>query len=121
LAAGRATVLTDLPHLVDIPLSVAMRVDLLNEERDLLAVMRALATDANLCDALGRAGHAHWAAGHTLEIMASDYERLLAKAAAAEAPAQTNLPAHVVSDHSDRARDIASRFDVDLDLLRARE
>jgi hypothetical protein len=114
-------VLTDLPHLVDIPSSVAMRVDLLNEERDLLAVMRDLATDANLRDALARAGHAHWAAGHTLEIMASDYERLLATAAAAKAPAQTDLPAHVVSDYSDDARAITSHFDVDLDLLRARE
>src|SRR5258708_30593879 len=65
LAAARATVLTDLPHLVDIPSSVAMRVDLLNEERDLVEAMRRLASDPELRDAVARAGHADWEGGHT--------------------------------------------------------
>jgi glycosyltransferase involved in cell wall biosynthesis len=118
LAAARATVLSDLPHLVDIPPDVALRVDLLNEERDLTEAMRRLASDPQLRDAVARAGHAHWAAGHTLDAMASDYERLLVAAAARTAPQQTDLPPHFISDHGADARGIAKRFDVDLDVLR---
>jgi glycosyltransferase involved in cell wall biosynthesis len=118
LAAARATVLTDLPHLVDIPSSVALRVDLLNEERDLTEVMRRLASDRHLRDALARAGHAYWEANHTLQAMAGDYERLLPAAAARLAPEQTDLPSHFRDDHSTAARDIAARFGVDVDILR---
>jgi glycosyltransferase involved in cell wall biosynthesis len=118
LAAARATVLSDLPHLVDIPPAAALRVDLLNEERDLTEAMRRLASDPHLREAVARAGHTHWAASHTLDAMASDYERLVVAAAARTAPEQTDLPPHVISDHSANAREIASRFDVDLDVLR---
>jgi glycosyltransferase involved in cell wall biosynthesis len=118
LAAARATVLTDLPHLVDIPSSVALRVDLLNEEGDLADVMRRLASDRPLRDALARAGHSHWEAGHTLQAMADDYERLLPAAAAREAPEPTDLPAHFRDDHSAAARQIAARFGVAVDILR---
>jgi glycosyltransferase involved in cell wall biosynthesis len=117
LAAARATVITDLPHLVDIPSSVAMRVDLLNEERDLADRMRQLASDAQLRDALAHAGHSYWAAGHTLEAMAEDYERLLAAAAARSAPEPTDLPRHFTDDHSEPAREMARRFGVSLDIL----
>jgi len=119
LAAARATVLTDLPHLVDIPSSVAMRVDLLNEERDLAEAMRRLASDRHLRDAVARAGHAYWEAGHTLQAMAEDYERLLPAAAACVAPEQTDLPSHFRDDHSAAARHITARFGVDVDILRA--
>jgi glycosyltransferase involved in cell wall biosynthesis len=118
LAAARATVLTDLPHLVDIPSSVAMRVDLLNEDRDLAEAMRRLASDRHLRDAVARAGHAYWEAGHTLQAMAEDYNRLLPAAAARVAPEQTDLPSHFRDDHSTAARHIAARFGVDVDILR---
>ena len=117
LAAARATVLSDLPHLVDVPASVALRVDLLNEERDLVDAMRRLAIDPNLRDALARDGHAVWAANHTLETLATDYERLLAVAAAREAPSPTGLPRHVTEDYGEPTRDIARRFGVTLDIL----
>ena len=117
LAAARPTIITDLPHLVDIPSSVAMRVDLLNEERDLADRMRRLASDAQLRDALAQAGHSYWAAGHTLEAMAEDYERLLAAAVARSAPAPTDLPSHFDDDHSAAARDIAGHVGVDIDIL----
>jgi glycosyltransferase involved in cell wall biosynthesis len=120
LAAARATVLTDLPHLVDIPLSVALRVDLLNEERDLAEAMRRLASDPHLRDGLARAGHAYWEADHTLQAMAEDYERLLTAAAARKAPAPTDLPLHFTEDYSEPAREIARRFGVSLDILEQR-
>src|SRR5262249_23281363 len=40
LSASRATVISDLAHLVDIPSAVALRLDLLDESRSLLAAMR---------------------------------------------------------------------------------
>jgi len=118
LAAGRPTVITDLPHLVDVPQQLALRVDLLNEPGDLLNAMRRLASDPELRHELGRSGQAYWALNHTLPVMARDYERVLAAAAARTAPAQTGLPAHFIDDHSDPARQIAARFGVDVDVLR---
>ncbi len=118
LAAGRPTVITDLPHLVDVPPQVALRVDLLNEAGDLLSAMRRLASDPDLRDELGRGGHAYWASDHTLPVMARDYERVLTAAAARTAPDQTGLPTHVIDDHSEPARQIAARLGVDVDVLR---
>jgi glycosyltransferase involved in cell wall biosynthesis len=118
LAAGRPTVITDLPHLVDVPLQVALRVDLLNEPGDLLSAMRRLGSDPDLRNELGRRGQAYWASNHTLPIMARDYERVLTAAAARTAPEQTGLPTHVIDDHSEPARQIAARLGVDVDVLR---
>jgi len=118
LAAGRPTVITDLPHLVDVPPQVALRVDLLNEPEDLLGAMRRLGSDPDLRDELGRSGQAYWASNHTLPAMARDYERVLAAAAARTAPDQTGLPAHLLDDHSEPARQIAARLGVDVDVLR---
>jgi glycosyltransferase involved in cell wall biosynthesis len=117
LAAARATVMTDLPHLVDIPLSVALRVDLLSEERDLVDALRRLAVEPPLREALARAGHAYWRADHTLASMADDYLRLLPLAAARPAPAPTDLPPHFTEDYSEPAREIARRFGVPIDFL----
>jgi|SRR5438093_5483072 len=119
LAASRATVISDLPHLVDIPSTVALRIDLLNEEHDLSGTMRRLASDRQLRDDLGRSGHSYWAAGHTLQAMAEDYERLLIAAAARPAPLPADLPSHFVDDHGEPARGIARRFGVEVDVLRA--
>lgn len=117
LAAGRPTVITDLPHLVDVPASVVLRVDLLNEERTLLAAMRRLADHPALREDLGRAGQAYWATHHTLELMAADYLRLLAAAAARPAPLPTDLPAHFIDDYTEVASSIARDFGVPLDIL----
>jgi glycosyltransferase involved in cell wall biosynthesis len=118
LAAGRATVITDLPHLVDVPQQVALRVDLLNEPGDLLSAMRRLVSDPELRNERGRNGQAYWASNHTLPVMARDYERVLIAAAARTAPEQTGLPAHVIDDHSEPARQVAARLGVDVDVLR---
>jgi hypothetical protein len=118
LAAGRPTVITDLPHLVDVPPQVALRVDLLNEPADLLSTIRRLASDPELRNELGRGSQAFWASNHTLPVMARDYERVLAAAAARTAPEQTGLPTHVIDDHSEPARRIAARLGVDVDVLR---
>ena len=117
LAAGRPTVITDLAHLVDVPEAVALRVDLLDEESSLAAAMRALASDAALRDAMGRAGREYWLAQHTVEAMAEDYRRILPMAARLPAPAVDDLPAHFVDDYSAPARAIARAFGVEVDIL----
>jgi glycosyltransferase involved in cell wall biosynthesis len=131
LAAGRPTVISDLAHLVDIPTieprprrashasadAVAFRVDLLDEDETLRLAMRALADDPRLRETMGRAGHAYWSAHHTLEVMADDYQRVIAQAAARPAPMAGDLPTHFRDDHSALARGITERFRVSLDAV----
>jgi glycosyltransferase involved in cell wall biosynthesis len=117
LAAARATVISDLAHLVDVPVDVAQRIDLLEEDRELAQTMRVLASDGKRRDALALNGHRYWQATHTLDIMAADYRRLLHEAAARPAPAIEGLPAHFTADHMTRAFEIARTFAVDVDLL----
>jgi glycosyltransferase involved in cell wall biosynthesis len=112
LAASRATVISDLAHLVDIPSDVAIKVDLLDEQASLEAAMRGLAGDPQRRESLGRAGHAYWSANHTLDAMTVDYEALIANAAARPAPIVTDLPPHFTDDHSESAREILARFGI---------
>jgi len=132
LAAGRATIITNLAHLADVPAAdpegrrlggsrppVAIAIDLLDEERSLFAAMRRLASDRGLRDALGAAGRAHWAREHRLELMASDYRRVIQAARARPAPDPAGLPAHLMEDYSGHARRIAALFGLDVDVLQA--
>lgn len=130
LALGRATVISDLAHLVDIPTldprpgrasradvaPVAMRIDLVEEDAALVAAMRTLADNGQLRRALGDAGHAHWLADHTVDAMADDYRRVIAIAAAAPAPIVDDLPAHVVDDHASTLRSILRKFGLTSEL-----
>ena len=54
-------------------------------------------------------------ANHTVDVMARDYEGLLARAAARPAPAVADLPAHFTDDHSATARALAGQFGLALD------
>ena len=104
LAAGKPTVVNDLVHLVDLPTldprtwevqvaspaaadatrvwrreeAIAVAIDILDEDHSLAIAMRRLALDAGLRAELGAAARRHWAAGHTVEHMAADYERAIA-------------------------------------------
>jgi glycosyltransferase involved in cell wall biosynthesis len=128
LSAARATVITDLAHLVDIPTleprgwrasqasvePVAIAIDLMDEDESLRLAMQALADDHDLRQRLGRAGHAYWSAHHTLEVMAGDYEQLIARAAARPVPIVTGLPAHFTNDYSSLAGETLARFGLSL-------
>jgi glycosyltransferase involved in cell wall biosynthesis len=113
LAARRATVLSDLAHLVDIPESAALRVDLLDEDDSLLRVMRLLADDRARRDAIADGGYEYWRSSHTLETMAQDYARVLTLAATRPAPLVADLPSHFTDDYSSLARAITAKFDLD--------
>jgi glycosyltransferase involved in cell wall biosynthesis len=132
LSAARPTVVSELAHLAEIPTldpntwrpsgtakPVAVGIDLLDEDRGLLAAMRRLATDRTFRDDLGRSGLAYWQANHTLELMASDYQRVIAEAARRAGPAVADLPAHFTTAYADTARQIARQFGVDVDILRS--
>ena len=126
LAAARPTVISDLAHLVDIPTlepegwtrshgpadPVAVRIDLMNEERALALTLQRLADDGELRERLGRAGRDYWTAHHTLDVMTHDYQRLIAAAAARPAPAPDDLPPHFTADHSKTAREILRAFEI---------
>ncbi len=131
LASARPTVISDLAHLVDIPTldprdrrasprsadPVAIAIDLLDEDASLLLAMRRLADEGRLRDDLARAGHTYWAANHTLDAMAADYQRVMALAAARPAPLVADLPAHLLEDYTEPARRIARQFGLALDIL----
>ena len=129
LAAARPTVISDLAHLADTPTieprsrrpshpsatPVAISIDLLDEDESLRLAMRALADEPRLRESLARAGHAYWSANHTLDLMARDYEGLIARAAARPAPAVSDLPSHFTEDYSEPARAIAAQFGIAVD------
>lgn len=117
LAAGRPTVISDLAHLADVPAEVALRVDLIDEERTLLAAMRQLLDDPPARERIARAGHAFWAERHTLDAMADDYKRVLPEAIASAQPEVTDLPTHFTADYSGLAKEIVRKFGVDVDLF----
>ncbi len=143
LAAGKPTVVNDLTHLVDLPTldprtwtvqvaspaaadatrswrrdeAVAVAIDILDEDHSLAIAMRRLALDAGLRADLGAAARRHWAAGHTVEHMAADYERAIEVAAAAPVRPGRPLPPHVTVDGTALARRLAAEVGVAVDFL----
>jgi glycosyltransferase involved in cell wall biosynthesis len=126
LAAGRATVITELAHLSDVPAldprtwrpagapgpaPVCVAIDILDEDHSLRLAMRRLAADAGLREALGTAARRYWTDEHSPQAMLQDYRAVLERAAAAEAPAPV-LPAHLTTDRSERLGDILAPFGV---------
>jgi glycosyltransferase involved in cell wall biosynthesis len=114
LAAGRATVTTDLVHTVDIPTldtrsgavlgpgqPAGVSVDILDEPHSLNLAMRRLAQDSRLRDALGRQARELWESRFSLDQMIGGYRTLLDVAATASPPIderRRQLPVHLLAD-----------------------
>jgi glycosyltransferase involved in cell wall biosynthesis len=128
LAAGRATLITELAHLADVPTvdprgwqhrtveekpqaAVAVSIDLLDEEHSLQLALERLATDAALRQRLGEAARAWWRTHHQLEPMADAYVRLMAAATEAPAP-EVALPPHLLDDGSGLVKRLATGLGV---------
>lgn len=131
LAAGRATIITELAHLGDVPTidprgwrvlataprsgetaqPVAISVDLLDEQHSLELALERLATDETLRARLGQAARAWWEQHHRLDDMADTYQRILAKAIESPIP-HRNLPRHLLDDTSDHAQALAERMGI---------
>jgi len=132
LGASCPTIVSDLAQLADLPTldprswrpsspdhaSIAVSIDVLDEDRSLMLAMRRLAADRATARALAIAGHEHWAANHTVDLMVADYARVMEAAASAPTPPRTNLPRHLTDDYAGPARQIARRFGIDVDVLR---
>jgi glycosyltransferase involved in cell wall biosynthesis len=127
LAAGRATIITDLEHLADVPsldprtwtvrpgsgaiAPICVAIDILDEDHSLRLAMRRLATDPALRASLGAAGQRYWLQEHSPPAMLDDYERLLADAAARPTPRVT-LPEHMVTNGDSLLKQVLHEFSV---------
>ncbi len=142
LAAAKATVITDLTHNDEVAAldprtwttqpaaagsggvggngtnaAVCVAVDVLDEEHSLALAMRRLALDIELRAALGRQARVFWQQAHTLEAMAADYRRILARALEQPLSAAVQRPAHLTADGTERVRQVADEFGVTVDWL----
>ena len=128
VAAGRPTVVTDLAQQADVPTldprswtvvhaqptlatldPVAVSIDILDEQHSLTLALKRLSADAALRTRLGAAARAHWAAGHTIELMAAAYDGLLGEVAAMPDPSVT-LPRHLRPDAAAHATRLLAAF-----------
>jgi glycosyltransferase involved in cell wall biosynthesis len=125
LSAARPTIIIDLAHLAHVPSldarsfaapvgappatgpAVTVSLDIRDEDHSLRLAMHRLAVDAGLRETLGRQARAYWEAGHTVERMADDYERVMARARTMPPPAP-GRPAHMAPDPWAHARAIAA-------------
>ena len=137
LAAGKATIISDLAHTQEIPVlripavdsrpdlhapgggatdSVAVAVGVGDETRALPIAMQALARHADLRQGLGAAARAYWAANFQMEHSAVDYERVIA-ATVARPTEPRALPPHLDDDGGRLARDLLAPFGLRPDIL----
>jgi glycosyltransferase involved in cell wall biosynthesis len=130
LAAGRATIITDLEYLGDVPtldprgwrlldiaaldasrVPVAVSIELIDELHSLELALDRLASDASLRASLGTAGRDWWQRHHQLTAMAAAYDRVL-QAAAAAAPPTCTLPRHLIDEGWGRGRSIGEEMSI---------
>ncbi len=128
IAAGRATVVTDLAQQADLPTldprswtvqhaqptlapldPIAVAIDPLDEAHSLTLAIKRLAADGALRDRLGHAARRHWSAEHTIGHMAAAYDAVLADTATHPDP-DVALPAHLRPDPGGFARDLLAPF-----------
>jgi glycosyltransferase involved in cell wall biosynthesis len=122
LAAGRATIITELAQQVDVPTldprswtvahaepvlrapaPVAVGIDVLDELHSLTLALKRLVADPTLRQRLGEAARLHWRSRYTVGRMADQYESLLV-AAASTPPPDVRLPGHLRPDPAAFAR-----------------
>jgi glycosyltransferase involved in cell wall biosynthesis len=128
MAAGRPVLVSDLADLVDLPTidprgwvtrdatwpnrtPVAISIDLVDEDHSLQLALEWLAVAADRRARLGAAARDWWAAHHQLDAMAEAYDRALRRAL--DAPIRrVALPAHLIADRTDHARQLAAALGV---------
>ncbi|HUF48522.1 MAG TPA: glycosyltransferase family 4 protein [Vicinamibacterales bacterium] len=132
LAAGRPTVIIDLPHQGHVPTldprgwrlhapamppfgdedAVAVALDVLDEAHSLTLALARLAGDAALRARIGQRARAYWESAHTVDRMVADVERALVRAASFDGPAAT-LPDALRPDPFALARRLVEPFGED--------
>jgi hypothetical protein len=125
LAAGKPSVIIDLAHLSHVPAldprtwqphpagtdaaPICVALDIADEEHSLRLAVRRLATDEALRNTLGRAAREYWTANHSVDLMISDYRKLIA-IARGEQPPRPALPTHLRDDHGHIVRNVTAMF-----------
>jgi len=94
LAQGRATVLSDLEHLRDIPNDAVLRTDVADEEGEVFRAILRLAENRGLRDRLAVASRAFVAEAHSPARCAADYESALRATRMATDPTLASPPSH---------------------------
>ena len=133
LAAGRASIITDLVHLADVPSldprtwapttsnspsPFCVSIDILDEDHSLRLAMRRLANDAGFRAELGRAAQEWWRREHSIAAMTDDYERVMRQAAARSIePRRAALPAHLRDDGRTLMDALMAPFNLQRDTL----
>lgn len=124
MAAGRATIITDLAHQPEFPVvdprgwrllgataasPVAVAIPILDEHHALVAALDTLARSASLRQSLGNAARACWHGGHQVSDMATAYLALISRAMTRTAPVEP-LPAHLAERGDERLTALLSPF-----------
>ena len=125
MAAGRATVITDLAHQPEVPVvhvlggadtsrdPVAVAVPILDEAAGLRAALDQLARSPQRRARLGARAREYWRAHHTLDHMADAYRSAIAEAVARPAP-QPPLPRHLRETGSERLSALLAPFGIEM-------
>ena len=130
LAAGRATIITDLEYLCDVPTvdprgwrrldisppeatrpPVAVSIELIDELHSLQLALDRLVGEPSLRSSLGTAGRGWWQRHHQLTAMAAAYDRVLSAAATMPAPTRS-LPRHLIDDGWTRGQSIGEEMGI---------
>jgi len=129
MAAGKATVITDLVHQPELPVvdprgwrtlgppgaaPVAVSLPILDEHRTLVEALDVLSRSAVTRADIGGEARRYWQAGHTLDQMAEAYVALVGRAAAraAQSPAM-DLPAHLRVEGDEHLTALLAPFGLD--------
>jgi hypothetical protein len=126
LAMGRATVIIDTAHQAHVPSldprtwrrhaptpdldpqadrrAVTVAVDLRDRASCLALAMKRLGTDPALRAAIGIEARRWWEREHTVDRMAADYERAIARAVREPEPTISGWPAHLRPDPASHTR-----------------
>jgi len=94
LAQGRATVISDLEHLADIPTDAVLRADVTDEEGEVTRALFRLADDSGLRNRLGEAALAFVKREHTAARCLEGYESALVVTARRPVPSPRAWPDH---------------------------
>ena len=130
LAAGRATIVTDLEQIAGIPTldprtwrphipldpaaghtpdAVAVAIDIVDEDHSLRLALQRLIVDRGLRERLGIAARAYWEREHTVDRMLTGFERAIGRALSLPVP-QPALPAHLRPDPLRHARSLGEQI-----------
>jgi len=128
VAAGRATIVTDLAQQADVPTldprswsvldaqprqterpALAVSIDVLDEDHSLTLALKRLTADHGLRARLGAAAAAYWRENHMVPHMVKDYEAVLERLRHSN-PRRDNRPRHLRPDGLEQMRAILEPF-----------